>query len=153
MRMSVPHYVLNNLGWKMLSLLAATLIWLTIHSSIQGNVKAVSNTSAPETIVTNRLTLPIIVATAATEVRSFRINPHAVEVALSGDDDVVLKLKPSDVDAFVNLIDITGARQLRKKVQIRTPPGVSIVSVEPAEVSVESLPATPESVQQQSQNP
>lgn len=153
MRMSVPHYVLNNLGWKMMSLLAATLIWLTIHSSVQGNFKPVGNTSPPETIVTNRLTLPIIVATAATEVRAFQIHPHTVEVALSGDDDVVLKLKPADVDAFVNLIDVTGAKQLRKKVQIRTPPGVSIVSVEPADVNVESLPAAQDPVEQKSKKP
>jgi len=150
--MSVPHYILNNLGWKMMSLLAATLIWLTIHSSIQGNFKPASPASQ-DTIITNRLTLPIIVATAAIESRAFRISPHSVDVALSGDTDVMARLKTTDVDAFVNLIDVVGAKQLRKKVQIRAPPGVNVVSVEPADVNVESLPVTPDPVQQKTQKP
>ncbi len=143
-------YILNNFGWKVMSLLAATMIWLTIHSSIQGTIKPAASAIVPGSRVT--LNLPIIVATAAVESHAFRINPHSVDVTLGGDPDLIARLKAGDVDAFVNLIDVVGARDLRKKVQVRVPPGISVIQVEPGDVNVETLPA-PENPAHQKPNP
>ena len=140
--MSVRDYIFNNFSWKVVSVLAATLIWLTIHSSIQGTIKTNVHPVGPGSSVT--LNLPIIVATAAEDSHVFRISPHAVDVTLAGDAERIAQLKGGDVDAFVNLIDVAGARRLRKKVQVRVPHGVSIVRIEPGDVSVEMI-AEPES--------
>lgn len=144
------HYIVNNFGWKALSLLAATLIWLTIHSSIQGTIKSAASAGVPGSTVT--LNLPIIVATAAVETHAFRISPRTVDVTLGGDPDLIAKLKASDVDAFVNLIDVVGARDLRKKVQVRAPQGINVSRIEPGDVTVETLPA-PESPVRSKPNP
>lgn len=137
--MSVRDLISNNLSWKVVSLLAATLIWLTIHSSIQGTIRTNIHAAGPDSSVT--LNLPIVVATLADDSHAFRITPHTVEVTLAGDAERIARLKGSDVDAFVNLIDVTGAWRLRKKVQVRPPPGISIIRIEPGEVNVEMMPA------------
>jgi len=138
--MSPRELIVNNLSWKVVSVLAATLIWLTIHSSIQGTIRTPVHAISPEGTVT--LNLPIVVATAAADPQMFRISPYTVDVTLGGDPDQLARIKASDLDAFVNLIDVIDSHHLRKKVQVRVPPGLNLIRVEPADVSVETVSAT-----------
>ena len=129
--MSVRERILNNFGWKVMSLLAATLTWLTIHSA-KGPA---GNTVLPAGRIT--LTLPVSIATAAGETRSFRITPGMVTVTLGGDPELVGQLKTGDVDAFVNLTDAVSAGRLHKTVRVRPPAGLNIIRIEPGDVDVE----------------
>ena len=80
--------------------------------------------------------LPVFVVSAAADVREFRVEPNAVQVTVNGGADVVKALDDKEIEVLVNLTDIESARDLRKRVRVLLPPGVTLVRVVPAEVNV-----------------
>ena len=133
--MAPREFIFNNFGWKLVSIIVAILIWLTINSNIENSFKL------PETHSSSTLSrhLPVAVRKAPGDVRGFLITPAEVEVTIRGEERVLDNLKMSDVDVSVNLTDVTDARSFRKKVIVRTPPNVVVTKVEPDEVTVERV--------------
>jgi YbbR domain-containing protein len=124
-------YLLNRFGLKLFSVLLAALIWYTIRSSI-----------GPFNLTRREYRhVPITVMTTAAETRAFRVDPSEVKVTLSGELNRLQGLKDGDIVAFVNLTDIQRTAGLVKPIEVHTPAGISVVSVDPPDVRVE--PAAP----------
>jgi len=139
--MPLREYIQKNFWWKLASVACATLIWFTINSSIQGTIKS----SEHRVITGSTLTfsLPITVMMTASDGRGFVVTPREVEVTVRGSAAVLDRLKKTDVQVFVSLVDVKDARGLRKKVLVHTPDAVALVKVVPEEVSVDKAAASP----------
>jgi YbbR domain-containing protein len=80
--------------------------------------------------------LPVLVVSAASDVRDFRVAPATVAVKVSGPPEVMADLQANQIHAMVDLTDVQSARDLRRRVDISTPPRVTLVSVDPPKVGV-----------------
>ena len=109
--MSWRDLILHDFRRKFFSLIAATLLWLTIYAAIH-------NEKLPGAVEATREfpRLPITVMTVATEARGFKVAPPVVSVTLAGDASVLAKLSAADVAAFVSLTDAGEAAKFRRRV-------------------------------------
>jgi hypothetical protein len=130
-------WVTKDLGWKLFSLFLAVAIWLTVHK-IYEEPKAASGPVVGNTVTFG--SLPVLVVSAASDVRDFRVAPLAVKVTVSGSAEDMARLQADQVHAVVNLTDIGPERDLHLPVDVSTPPGVTLVSVDPAKVGVIAPP-------------
>ena len=87
--------------------------------------------------------LPVLVVSSASDVRNFRVAPGTVAVKVSGSSEVMADLQASQIHAMVDLTDIQSAGDLRRRVDVSTPPGVTLVTVNPDQVDV-IVPPPPE---------
>jgi len=133
--MALREIVMNNLGWKLASLVMASLIWFSINTAIEDG-------TSPRTVFpgkTRTFALPITVRTKATDSRSFIVRPNSVKVKVRGYPDEIDALQTSDLQAFVDLMDVQEAVGLSKKIFVHTPGSVTLESVVPDEVSVDRV--------------
>jgi len=126
-------WVTKDFGWKLFSLFLAVAIWLTVHK-IYEEPGAASGPAAGDTVTFGNL--PVLVVSAASDVRDFRVAPATVAVKVSGSPEVMADLQASQIHAVVDLTDVQSARDLRRRVDVSTPPGVTLVSVDPPKVGV-----------------
>lgn len=131
-------WFIKDLGWKLFSVFLALAIWLTVHKILEESAPppAVVPASPPSQATTTFTNLPVLIVSAAADVREFHITPNAVTVTVSGRPEVMAKLQAGHVHALVDLTDIEAARDLRRPVAISMPPGVALVNVEPPDVNV-----------------
>jgi hypothetical protein len=87
-------------------------------------------------VATTFTNLPVLIVSAAADVRAFHVTPNAVTVTVSGQSEIMASLRAGQIHALVDLTDIEAARDLRRRVDVTTPTGVTLLNVEPAEVSV-----------------
>ncbi len=127
-----PASISHNLGWKVVSIAFATLIWLILDSGVQQRLKPGSQRTFPN--------IQITVLTTAADDRAFTVEPAAVEVTVGGDPETVENLRPSDIVVFVDLTTILDSRGLRKRIRVLTPPDVSVIRTSPADVLVRCVP-------------
>ena len=139
--MAFKDYLFNNLGWKLLSLLFAVLIWLVVHSSKQGELRSAAGPVAFGKQVVKAFPVALLTSTASTH--RIRVQPATVQVTLSGDLLVMERLRESDVEVFVRLVDAVEAPALWKRVQVRVPAGVDVLKVEPPQVRVDTVSPSP----------
>jgi hypothetical protein len=128
------NLVLRDLGLKLFALALALLIWATVQFAIRKEIAGVTP-SGPQVLHTFH-GLPVLVVSAAADVRAFRVNPSHVDVTVRGEQEVIEKLADRDVRITVDLTEITSARDLRKHVDVATPPGILLVRVTPPDVDV-----------------
>jgi YbbR domain-containing protein len=126
-------WVTKDLGWKLFSLFLAVAIWLTVHK-IYEEPKAATGMATGDTVTFGNL--PVLVVSAASDVRDFRVVPSTVAVKVSGSSEVMADLQASQIHAVVDLTDVQSARELRRRVDVSMPPGVTLVSVDPPKVGV-----------------
>ena len=124
--------------WKLFSLVLAVAIWLTVHKILEESAPpSVLLPRSVATTLTNTFTdLPVLIVSAAADVREFHVSPNAVAVSVSGRPEVMAELRADQVHALVDLTGIETARGLRRRVDISMPAGVTLVDVNPAEVNV-----------------
>ena len=126
-------WVTKDFGWKLFSLFLAVAIWLTVHK-IYEEPGAASGLAVGNTVTFGNL--PVLVVSAASDVRDFRVAPATVAVKVSGAPEVMADLQANQIHAVVDLTDVQSARDLRRRVDVSTPPGVTLVSVDPPKVGV-----------------
>ncbi|MGO8837804.1 MAG: CdaR family protein [Limisphaerales bacterium] len=131
--MAMRDWVTNDLGWKLFSLFLAVAIWLTVHK-IYEEPGAASGLAGGNTVTFGNL--PVLVVSAASDVRDFRVVPATVAVKVSGPPEVMADLQANQIHAVVDLTDVQSARDLRRRVDVSTPPRVTLVSVDPPNVAV-----------------
>ena len=127
--------IVEDFWLKLFSLGVAILIWLTVSVAIRKEVTFPSNPlerTEPRTF----LDVPVLVVSAAADVRNFKVNPSTVEVTVRGTPETMARLQDRDVRVIVDLSDIESARYLRKRVDVTMPPDVTLINVFPAEVSI-----------------
>jgi YbbR domain-containing protein len=126
-------WVTKDFGWKLFSLFLAVAIWLTVHKIYEepgttpglggGNIVTFGN-------------LPVLIVSAAKDVRDFRVAPLTVKVTVSGSAEDMAKLQANQVRAVVDLTEIESAQDLHRVVDVSAPPGITLVSVDPPKVMV-----------------
>jgi len=131
--MAMRDWVTKDFSWKLFSLFLALALWLTVHK-IYEEPGAASGLVVGNTVTFGNL--PVLVVSAASDVRDFRVAPATVAVKVSGPPEVMADLQANQIHAMVDLTDVQSARDLRRRVDISTPPGVTLVSVDPPKVGV-----------------
>jgi YbbR domain-containing protein len=131
--MAMRDGVTKDFGWKLFSLFLALAIWLTIHK-IYEDPKTASGLAVGDTVTFGNL--PVLIVSSASDVRDFRVAPATVAVKVSGPPEVMADLQANQIHAVVDLTDIPSARDLRQRVDVSTPLGVTLVSVDPPKVGV-----------------
>jgi len=138
--MAMRDWVTKDFSWKLFSLFLALALWLTVHK-IYEEPGAASGLVVGNTVTFGNL--PVLVVSAASDVRDFRAAPATVVVKVGGPPEVMADLQANQIHAMVDLTDVQSARDLRRRVDISTPPRVTLVSVDPPKVGV-IVPPPPE---------
>jgi hypothetical protein len=127
----------KDIGLKLFSLALAILIYSFV------SIFAIKNdTPGPSAMpmVTERRTfynLPVVIMSSAADVRRFKVTPEEVNITVQGDPKVLAQLQNSEIRALVDLTGIESAKDLRKRIDVSVPAGITQVSVRPTnEVSV-----------------
>ena len=142
---SFQDLVLKDIWLKLFSLALATLIWITVNIAIQNQVSPVVSLPLGRNEHRKFSNLPVLVVSSAQDARGASINPKEVEVTIEGDPKTVKSLNNHDIRVFVDLTGIEAAHDMRKRVEVYTPAGVTTVKVDPPEVQVIFSPRPPAS--------
>jgi len=119
---------------KVFSLALAVLIWFTV-TEVQKEASPLPRLSLNSEVRTFS-NLPVVVMSAAEDVRSFKVYPSEVEVTVQGDGRILKNLLSKDIRVIVDLTGVESSGGLRKRIEVSTPSGVTHVRVEPQEVEV-----------------
>jgi YbbR domain-containing protein len=128
----MSDWLTKDFWWKLFSLVLAVVLWLTVYKIREGPAVP----SAVAGVVLTYGSLPVLVVSGASDVRDFRVVPGTVAVKVGGPAEVMAVLQADQVHPVVDLTGITAAGNLQRRVEVSTPPGVTLMSVEPAEVGV-----------------
>jgi YbbR domain-containing protein len=126
-------------GWKLFSLILAAGIWLTVHKIIDPKNAAVTSTGSTLTYGN----LPVLVVATASDVHDYRVLPGVVSVTVSGSSDAIAVLQVNQIRATVDLTGIESARDLKRRVDVSVPSGITLIGVDPPKVAV-IIPPTQE---------
>jgi len=131
-------WFIKDLGWKLFSVILALAIWLTVHKILEESAPppVIMPSLPPSPVATTFTNLPVLIVSAAADVREFHVTPNTVTVTVSGQPEIMAALQADQVHALVDLTDIEAARNLHRRVDISTPTGVTLVNVDPVEVNV-----------------
>ncbi|HVV02073.1 MAG TPA: CdaR family protein [Verrucomicrobiae bacterium] len=127
--------IFHDFPLKLFSLVLAILVWVTVTFAIRKEgvvAPGVRYSLAERTFYT----LPVAVLSSAEDVHRFKVSPSEVTVTVQGDPQAFENLQSKDIKVLVDLTGIKTANELRKKIEVSTPPGISRVRVDPEEVSV-----------------
>ncbi len=127
--------IFHDFWLKLFCMALAVLTWLVLHFAAlekQGGAAVVNLLPIQQATFSN---LPVLVVSSAEDVRSVRVNPKEVEVTVQGDAKTIKNLRARDIRVLVDLTGIQAA-QLRKRIEVSTPAGVTHVRVDPEEVQV-----------------
>jgi len=134
MLMALRDWFTKDLGWKLFSVVLAVAIWLTVNK-ILGETGG-----STEPVIGDKETtyddLPILVVSAASDVRDFHVKPDAVTVTVSGAPNIMAILQANQIRAVVDLTSNQPAKKLHRRVDISVPLGVKLVSYSPSSVEV-----------------
>ena len=125
--------ITRDFGWKLFSVILAVVLWLTVHKIYEEPKTAFASATGNTVTYDN---LPVLVVSSGADVGDFRVSPTTVTVTVNGPPDVMAILQANQIRAVVDLTDIASVRDLRLRVDVSTPPGVTLVSVDPPRVGV-----------------
>jgi YbbR domain-containing protein len=129
----MSDWITKDIGWKFFSAFLAVAIWLTVHKIYEEPRTAAASVTGNTVTYGN---LPVLIVSTAADVRDFRVAPDVVSVTVSGPPDAMAVLQANQIRAVVDLTDIASAKELRRRVDVSTPPGVTLVNVDPPRVGV-----------------
>jgi YbbR-like protein len=127
--------VFKDFWLKLFSLGLATLIWFTVSFVIQKE----GSSSLPASLLTKRrvfYNLPVVVVSAAADVRNFKVTPDEVSVTVEGDTKIVDNLQSREIRPVVDLTGLEPVGPFRRHIDVSTPMGVAYVDVSPESVDV-----------------
>jgi len=119
--------ILRNLGWKILSLGLAVAIWLTVRAAI--NERGGDRVHTFEEI-------PAQIVSGTTDVRAFRVSPEKVSVTVQGPSEIINVLTDREIRTFIDLTSADVSQNFKHPVRVATPPGVTVMRIDPADVTV-----------------
>ncbi len=130
-------WITTDLTWKLLSLILAVALWITIHN-LRETPEAVVPFATVNTITFTNL--PVLAVSTSADVHNAQIVPNLISVKVSGPSDIMAGLQKNEIHAMVNLTGIDSARGLRLNLDVSTPPGVAVGEIDPPRVSVTISP-------------
>ena len=122
---------LKDLTLKLFSLAMAVLIYYTTSSFVD-----IKNEMGMAVTLRTFRDLPVLIVSSAADVRRFKVLPDTVDVTIQGDTKVLAGLQNNDIRPLVDLTGIESATDLRKRIEVSTPPGVTQIGVVPPDVRV-----------------
>jgi hypothetical protein len=139
--MASHNIILHNFWWKLLSLLLAALIWLTIDTAFQ---RGEQQAKAMEEVETDSRRpfygIPITLLTSPSNTNRFTITPDVVSVEVGSQDSKALyDLQAGRVQAFVDVTDADDEKQFRRPVQIHVPQEFVVTAIAPTNARVERI--------------
>lgn len=133
------NLIMRDLWLKLFSLGLAILTWFIVSAAVyekpaSAAAALAANLRSEEQTYVN---IEVQVLSTAADVRSFKVDPSVVAVTVRGETNVLDSLLARDIHALVDLTGIEAApRGLRKRIEVTTPAGVTLVRVVPSEVDV-----------------
>jgi YbbR domain-containing protein len=121
---------LKDFWLKLFSLAVALMIWSIVHNAT-GSGNPFRSTTVKQRPFPG---LPVVVLSSAENVLRFRIDPKEVKVTVQAESRLLKELKPENIRVTVDLTGIESANNLRKRVEVSVPAGVTVVDVQPPEV-------------------
>jgi YbbR domain-containing protein len=134
--MAMHDWLTKDLGWKVFSLFLAVVVWLTVSQ-----IREEPGTPAAPGIENTYRNLPVQIVSASGDVRNYQVVPDTVVVTVGGPPKTMAILQANQIHAMVNPTSIESSHDLRQQVEVSTPAGVTLVSVDPSEVDV--IPPSP----------
>lgn len=135
----MSEWITKDFWWKLFSLVLAVVIWLTIYKIREEPPVAAAPLGKPLTYGS----VPVLVMATASDVHNYRVQPATVTVKVAGSPEVLSGLKENQIHPVVDLTGIATATSFMRRVEVTTPPGVTLLSVVPDEVRVH-FPTEPE---------
>jgi len=129
--MAMRDWLIKDFGWKVFSLFLAVAVWLTVYK-----IREEPGILAAPGIENTYGNLPVHLLSATADVRNYHIDPDTVVITVSGPPKTMAVLQANQIHAMVNLTNIESSHDLHLQVEVSTPAGVTLVSVDPAEVDV-----------------
>jgi YbbR domain-containing protein len=129
--------VFQDFWLKLFSFVLAVLTWFAVNrmaNQKEGLAVGSLSLAPPEQRVLNHL--PVLIVSSAEDVRSFSVSPKEVDVTVQGSAALVKELQNRDVRVSVDLTGIQAGKDLRIRIDVSTPAGVSYTRVQPPEVQV-----------------
>lgn len=126
--MAMRDWFLKDLGWKFFSLALAVAIWLTVNYKNQ-------DVPAAEVRQATYNELPVIALLLPAGERA-QISPAAITVTVSGPREKMATLQANQICPQINLSAVVAGHALRRSVEVAVPAGLTVISVDPAEVDV-----------------
>jgi len=131
--MPLRDFILNNLWYKVLSLVLATLIWFVITSNQPMESK--SPGLPPLGSKPRHFHRPIMVLTSATNLWPLEVHPNEVEVKVRGEPAALEKLSAEDIQVYVKLTDMPEPAG-SFAVEVQLPQQFFLQQVSPAQVLI-----------------
>lgn len=129
----MSDWITKDFWWKLFSLVLAVVIWLTVYKIRE---EPTGLTTATDKTLTYG-NVPVLVMATASDVHNYRVQPGTVTVQVTGPAKVLSVLKENQIHPVVDLTGIATADNFYRRVEVTTPPGVTLLSVEPDEVRVQ----------------
>lgn len=127
---------LKDFWLKLFSFALAVLIWFTVNIAINresSGAPALSLIPSEEKVFSG---LPVVVLSSAEDVRSVHVYPKEVEVTVQGEAKLLKDVRSKDIRVLLDLTGIPAAHDMRVRVEVTLPTGISVVRVNPEEVQV-----------------
>jgi len=122
------NLVVEDFWLKLFSLLLAVLLWLTVTFA------SGKDSGADQRVISKMLPVTILASTG--DVHNFRVSPSEVAVTVQGNPKTLQNLQTNDILAIVDLTGVGAARDLRKRIEVSVPTGVTIMRMIPEDVQV-----------------
>ena len=133
--MAMRDWLTKDLGWKIFSLFLAGAIWVIVHKNQEE--PATPTAEGIENIYGN---LPVHLLSAVADMHDYRIDPETVTVTVSGPPAAMAVLQADQIHAVVDLTGIEAAKGVNLRVDVSTPPNVTVKKVDPTTVVMISPP-------------
>ena len=135
--MSWRDQLLSNVWLKVFALVLATLIWFSVRLKIDRAIPPPPASNTTKLVFPDQ---PVRLLTDPAGTGRWRPVPARVSVTVSGEPNLLDKLDPGEVQVFVQPLECPGGGSGTNKVQVFTPPGVSLYQVSPLTVRLQRVP-------------
>ena len=122
------NLVLEDFWLKLFSLVLAVLLWLTVTFASR------KDPGIDQRVLAKML--PVTILASTEDVHNFRVSPSEVAVTVQGNPKTLQNLQTNDIRAIVDLTGVGAARELRKRIEVSVPAGLTHLRVMPEEVQV-----------------
>ena len=126
-------WLLEDLGWKIFSLILAVAIWLTVHKILLESAAPVANGGGATLTYGN---LPVLIVATAADVHLYRVVPESVKVTVTGSPDAIATVQANQIRATVDLTGASNINTQKQRVAVSVPAGVTVVNIKPDAIGV-----------------
>lgn len=136
----LQNLILKDFWLKLFSFALASLVWIIVNIAIKKDISPGTTLSLTPTEQVVLRDLPIVVLSAAEDIRGITVTPKSAVVTLQGDPASVRNLRKEEVRVMVDLTDPAALKDAHQRLEVSAPAGVSRVRVEPDEVQISATP-------------